>query len=312
MRMLVVGAGSTGGYIGGRLAGDARDVTFLVRPRRAEQLRESGLRIVSPLGDAAIDPQLAVADSLDSHFDVVLLTVKGFQLESALDDLGPAVGPETMILPVLNGMRHMEVLAQRFSPRNMIGCALKIATILDEDGSIVHLSPLQDLSYGELDGSTSSRIRKLDHFMRAGGLQPRLSGEIRREMWEKWIFLSSLGAVTCLMRGPIGEIEASPGGVDFVRAVLDEATATVRAVGAEPSAVFLASVADQLTSKESPLTSSMYRDLQNGRPVEVETIIGDMVRYAMEAGIDVPMLAAAYAHLTVYQRSVGKPRTGVA
>jgi 2-dehydropantoate 2-reductase len=227
--------------------------------------------------------------------------VKGFQLDAALDDLRPAVGRETMILPVLNGMRHMETLAERFSPENLVGCALKIATILDDDGRVVHLTPLQDFAYGELDGSTTPRIESLHELMRAGGFQPRLSREIRREMWEKWIFLASLGAVTCLMRGTIGDVEAAPGGVAFALAVLDEAVATVRAIGTGPSEEFLTTTNGQLTAKGSPLTSSMYRDLRKGRPVEVENIIGDLVRAATGADVRTPLLAAAYAHLSVYQ-----------
>ncbi|MFE1599487.1 ketopantoate reductase family protein [Methylobacterium sp. ID0610] len=307
MRLLVVGAGSTGGYIGGRLAQAGRDVTFLVRPARAGQLRQTGLRIVSPHGDATLEPQLATADTIDAPFDAVLLSVKGYQLDAALSDLRPAVGPQTMILPVLNGMRHMETLAQRFSPENVVGCALKIATILDEEGRVVQLTPLQDLAYGELDGRDTPRIRALHDFMHGGGLAPRLSGEIRREMWEKWILLASLGAITCLMRGSIGEIEVAPGGPAFALAVIDEAVATVRAVGTAPSEEFLSAARDQLTAKASPLTSSMYRDLQKGRLIEVETIIGDLVRSAAEAGVTTPLLAAAYAHLTVYQNRVAQP-----
>jgi 2-dehydropantoate 2-reductase len=301
MRLLVVGAGSTGGYIGGRLAQAGRDVTFLVRRGRAERLRRDGLRIISPIGDATVEPQLVTADTLDETFDGVLLSVKGFQLDAALDDLRPAVGPETMILPVLNGMRHMEILAEHFSPGNLVGCALKIATILDDEGRVVHLTPLQDLAYGELDGGTTPRIEALHDLMRAGGFQPRLSREIRREMWEKWILLATIGAVTCLMRGPIGEIEAAPGGRVFALAVLDEAVATVRVIGTGPSEAFLTATRDQLTAKGSPLTSSMYRDLLKGRPVEVENIIGDLVRGAAGAGIETPLLGAAYTHLTVFQ-----------
>ncbi|KMO39214.1 ketopantoate reductase family protein [Methylobacterium aquaticum] len=305
MRLLVVGAGSTGGYIGGRLAQAGRDVTFLVRQGRAERLRRDGLRIVSPLGDATVEPQLMTADTLDETFDTVLLSVKGFQLDAALDDLGPAVGPDTMILPVLNGMRHMEILAERFSAANLVGCALKIATILDDEGRVVHLSPLQDLAYGELDGGNTRRIQALHELMRAAGFQPRLSHEIRREMWEKWILLATIGAVTCLMRGPIGEIEAAPGGSAFALAVLDEAVATVRAIGTGPSEAFLTATRDQLTAKGSPLTSSMYRDLLKGRLVEVENIIGDLVRAAAGAGIETPLLAAAYTHLSVFQNRLG-------
>jgi 2-dehydropantoate 2-reductase len=306
MRLLVVGAGSTGGYIGGRLAQAGRDVTFLVRPGRAEQLRREGLEIISPLGDASVEPQLATAGTVDGPFDAILLSVKGFQLDAALDDLRPAVGPKTMILPVLNGMRHMETLAERFSPENLVGCALKIATILDEEGRVLHLTPLQDFAYGELDGSTTPRVEALHELMQAAGFEPRLSHEIRREMWEKWILLASLGAVTCLMRGPIGEIEAVAGGPAFALDVLDEAVATVQAVGTGPSDAFLAATRNQLTAKGSLLTSSMYRDLRKGRPVEVENIIGDLVRSAAEAGIETPLLAAAYAHLLVYQNGIRK------
>ncbi len=303
MRLLVVGAGSTGGYIGGRLVEAGRDVTFLVRPGRAEQLRRDGLRILSPLGDATVEPQLATAGTLEGSFDAILLSVKGFQLDTALDDLRPAVGPETMILPVLNGMRHMETLAERFSPENLVGCALKIATILDDEGRVVHLTPLQDLAYGELDGSITPRIEALHELMQAGGFQPRLSREIRREMWEKWILLASIGAVTCLMRGSIGEIEAAPGGAAFALAVLDEAVA---AIGTSLSEAFLTATRDQLTTKGSPLTSSMYRDLRKGRLIEVENIIGDVVRAAAGADVKTPLLDAAYTHLSVYQNRGGK------
>src|SRR5579863_3232464 len=165
MRMLVVGAGSTGGYIGGRLAQAGRDVTFLVRPARAAQLHRDGLRIVSPHGDVTLNPQLTTADRITQPYDAVLLTVKGFQLEAALADLARAIGPETMILPVLNGMRHMDILAGRFSEHNLVGCALKIATVIEEDGRIIQLMPLQDLAYGELDGRVTPRIQALNAFM---------------------------------------------------------------------------------------------------------------------------------------------------
>ncbi len=144
MRLLVVGAGSTGGYFGGRLAQAGRDVTFLVRPARAAKLRQSGLRIVSPHGDATLQPKIVTRETLAGTYDAVLLTVKAYQLEAAMEDFAPAVGPETMILPVLNGMRHMELLAQRFSPHNVVGCAVKVSTTLDDDGRVVQLSTMQE------------------------------------------------------------------------------------------------------------------------------------------------------------------------
>jgi 2-dehydropantoate 2-reductase len=307
MRLLVVGAGSTGGYLGGRLAQAGRDVSFLVRPTRAAQLREQGLRLVSPHGDATLHPKVVTAGELISPYDAVLLTVKGFQLDAALDDIAPAVGQETMILPVLNGMRHMEIIARRFSPFNLVGCALKVATALEDDGKIVQLTPLQDFAYGELDGDTTPRIAALDQFMQGATIGARLSGVIGREMWEKWILLAALGAVTCLMRGTVGEIEACAGGA-FVLQLLDEIVTIVKTVGESPSEGFLKAPREQLTTRGSPLASSMYRDLLRNRPIEVENIVGDMIRRGAEVGLTAPLLLAAYIHLGVYQNKIAASR----
>jgi 2-dehydropantoate 2-reductase len=307
MRLLVVGAGSTGGYFGSRLAQAGRDVTFLVRPGRAMQLREAGLRIQSPHGDLTLQPTLVTADEIKKCYNAVLLTVKGYQLEAALKDIAPAIGPDTMILPVLNGMGHMDILAERFTPHNVVGCALKVATVLEDDGHIVQLSPLQDLAYGELDGSTTPRIQELDAFMRAADIGARLSAVIHREMWEKWVLLAATGAITCLMRGTVGEIEACHGGA-FALQLLDEVVAVVKAVGGLPSEGFLKATREQLTAKGTAFASSMFRDVQRGRPIEVEAIVGDLVRRGEKAKITTPLLSAAYIHLLVYQHKVTTAR----
>jgi 2-dehydropantoate 2-reductase len=130
---------------------------------------------------------------------------------------------------------------------------------------------------------------------------------IRREMWEKWILLASVGAITCLMRGTIGEVEASPGGIPFVLHLLDEAVAVVTVVGTAPSEGFLAAARDQLTAKDSPFASPMYRDLQQGRRIEVEEIIGDLLRRGTKAGLSTPLLATAYTHLALYQNRIIRP-----
>lgn len=306
MRLLVVGAGATGGYVGGRLAEKGRDVTFLVRPGRAAQLRNQGLRITSPHGDLTLQPKVLTAGEIAAPFDAVLLSVKGFQLESAMADIAPAVGKETMILPVLNGMTHMDTLSRRFRPHTVPGCVLKIMTVLEDDGRIVQLTPMIDLAYGERDGSTSARMRALDEFMQGADVGARLSAAIEREMWEKWVLLASLGAITCLMRGTIGEIEAVPFGAAFALQVLDEVVAVVTKEGVPPSDAFLRATREQITAKGSTAAPSMYRDLVRGRPVEVENIIGDLVRLGMQAGIAAPLLAAAYAHLSLYQKRVSQ------
>jgi 2-dehydropantoate 2-reductase len=304
MRLLIVGAGATGGYFGARLAHAGRDVTFLVRPNRAEKLRRTGLQVVSPHGDLTIQPQLMTADAINTYFDIVLLTVKSFQLDAALTDLRPAIGPETMILPVLNGMRHMDILTEQFSSDNVLGCALTIATTQDESGRIIQLTSLQDLSYGELGGQMTPRILALHAFMQGAGFTPRLSTEILLEMWQKWTLLASIGAINCLMRGNIGEVEAAPGGATFALDILGEVTSVIGAAGKAPSEAFLVAARGQITAKGSSLTSSMYRDLQRGLPVEAESIVGDLVRLGQKAQIATPLLATAYTHLNVYQGKV--------
>jgi 2-dehydropantoate 2-reductase len=302
MRFLIVGAGSTGGYFGGRLAQAGRDVSFLVRPRRAAQLRATGLRIASPQGAVALTPTLVAAGEITAPYDAVLLTVKAYSLETALDDFAAAIGPETMILPVLNGMRHVDVLAARFGQRAVAGCVCKIMATLDKDGGIVQLTKLHDLVYGELDGSASPRMQRLDAVMQGAGFDAALSSTIAREMWEKWTLLAALGGVNCLMRGNIGEIVAAPGGPDIIVRVLDEVLAIVNQVGQKPSDGFVASIRGMLTTPGSAQASSMFRDLQQGNPVEADQIIGDLLARGAAAGITAPLLAASYANLAIYQR----------
>jgi 2-dehydropantoate 2-reductase len=304
MRILVVGAGSTGGYFGGRLAEAGRDVTFLVRPARATNLRKNGLQIVSPHGDATLHPKIVTAGEISGPYDAVLLTVKAYSLDAALDDLAPAVGPDTFILPVLNGMKHVDTIKARFGDKVLLGCVCKVATIVDEQGRIVQLSKLQDLAYGEMNGACSPRTDELDKTMQGAGFNARLSPSIAREMWEKWVLLASLGGITCLMRGNIGEVEAAPGGADFALGFLDEVVSVVNAVGVKPDDRFITETSTLFTTKGSPQTSSMYRDLQKGAPVEADQILGDLLARARKANIDTPLLAAAYAHLSVYQNKL--------
>jgi 2-dehydropantoate 2-reductase len=308
MRILVVGAGSTGGYFGGRLAQAGRDVTFLVRPERAAYLRKKGLQIISPNGDVTLTPRLVTAGEIDAPYDAILLTVKAFSLEAALEDFAPAVGRQTMILPVLNGMKHVDILTDRFGEQAVLGCACKVATMVDEEGRIVQLAKFQELAYGEMKGVASARTEELDAFMRGAGFDAKLSSTIEREMWEKWVLLATLGGVTCLMRGSIGEIMAAPGGEEFVLSCFNEVVSVVSAVGHPPTESFLESTKLALTSKGSPLTSSMYRDLQGAREIESDQIIGDLLVRARSTRVATPFLSLANTLLAVYRNQ--RPHLG--
>ena len=301
MRLLVVGAGSTGGYFGGRLAQAGRDVTFLVRPHRAELLRTDGLRIVSPHGDANLHPVVVTAGSLTRPYDAILLAVKAYSLNAALEDFAPAVGATTLIVPVLNGMKHLKVLTARFGPACLVGGLCFIVTTVDEAGRIVQLTEQHELAYGELNGTRSARIQALDDFMKGAGFDARLSATVEREMWEKWVLLASMGAITCLLRGTIGEVQAAPGGADVTDRLLKEVTDVVYAVGVRPSDAFLSRARTILTASGSKQASSMYRDLERGSPIEADQIIGDLLARAQKLKISTPLLAAAYAQLSIYE-----------
>ena len=266
MRMLIVGAGAVGGYFGGRLAQAGRDVTFLVRPSREKQLAQDGLRIISPHGDAVLAPKLVSAEEIGTPYELVFLSVKAYALEAAMNDFAAAVGPETMILPVLNGMRHIDLLAKRFGEHAVIGGVCLVATEIDGQGRIVQLADVQQLVYGERNGESTPRLKTLDATLQGARFDARLSPDIMQAMWEKWIQLASLGAITCLMRGTIGEIVAAPGGTELSIDVLNESAAVATACGYKPSEKVLSRHAAAMTAPGSSLTSSMYRDLRKGAP----------------------------------------------
>ena len=302
MKMLIVGAGSTGGYFGARLIQAGRDVTFLVRPARAQALRASGLQVLSPRGDFRVAPRLMLAGEIDKPFDIVLVTVKAFGLPAAIEDFAAAVGPQTLILPVLNGMKHVDDLQARFGAERVVGGVCRVSTTLDAEGRIVHLAPLHELVYGELDGSRSARIEALHAFLSDAGFDAQLSTQIAQDLWNKWILLASLGGVCALARGSVGEIAASDGGGDFVRAFLAEASAVADAAGFAPSPQAIEFTLGVLTTAGSPLTSSMYRDLVAGERVEADQILGDLRARARLAGVATPLVSTAFIQLDVHQR----------
>jgi 2-dehydropantoate 2-reductase len=304
MRALIVGAGSVGGYFGGRLAAAGRDVTFLVHPRRAAQLA-GGLIISSQDHESVVPVRLIVAGGTADAFEVILLAVKAYQLDDAIEDFAAYVSAGTMILPVLNGVKHMDALRSRFGAPHVIGGVARIATTLDERGRILDQARFHDLSYGEWSGERTDRIVALDQFMRGAGFDARLSTEIEREMWEKWAMLASLGAVTCLMDGDIGQVARAPGGIDFVRGLFAEVAAVIAAAWRPLSDSFKSQILSLLTDRASSLTSSMYRDMKAGQRVEADQIIGDLVTRAAAKGVATPLLAAVLVRLKVYEQTRG-------
>jgi 2-dehydropantoate 2-reductase len=301
MRILVVGAGALGGYFGGRLLEAGRDVTFLVRPRRKARLAATGLVIKSPAGDATLPaPPTVTADALREPFDLILLSCKSYDLHSAADSFAPAVGPNTAILPLLNGMAHMDYLGQRFGAAAVLGGQCVISATLDGDGHVLHLNDFHLLSFGEQSGAASPRAEAILAAFSGAKFKPQLSKAILHEMWEKWVFIAALAGISCLMRATVGDILAAGAG-EFTDAMLDECVAIATANNFKPGEASMARSRTFLTTPGSALAASMLRDVERGAPTEADHILGDLIRRGGGAANDYPLLRIAYAHLRAYE-----------
>jgi len=306
MRVLVVGAGAIGGYFGGRLLQAGNDVTFLVRPKRASELASAGLVIKSPNGDVTLkDPPTVQADKIAEKFDVVLLSCKAFDLDDAITSFAPAVGPQTSVIPMLNGILHLDILDQKFGRERVLGGLFAIAATLNEAREVVQLAPMQSLNFGERDGKMSDRVRAIAKIMTNGITGAVASENIVQEMWEKWVFLSTLAAATCLMRTSVGNILAAPGGRDFMLGMLDETSAIAKSAGHAPTGPFFERTKGLLTSEGSQMTASMFRDIKAGAAVEADHVIGDLVARGDAAKVPLPRLRTAYTHLKAYEKQRG-------
>jgi 2-dehydropantoate 2-reductase len=299
MKFLVVGAGALGGYFGGRLLEAGQDVTFLVRAGRAAQLKERGLRISSPKGDLTLpSPPLLLSEQIAQHYDVIIVGCKAYDLDATMESFAAAVGPNTAILPVLNGMAHLERLAARFGEQHVLGGLCLISATLSEQGDVQHLNDTHALVFGELDAASSPRLTAIESAMAGANFDARLSTEIRQEMWEKWIFITSLAGATCLLRGSVGDIVAA-GQSGVPLALVDECSAIAASHGFPPRAQPADRFRAMLTAAGSPITASMLKDLQRGGAIEADHIVGDML--ARGQRLNAPTLKLAYAHLKTYE-----------
>jgi 2-dehydropantoate 2-reductase len=297
MRTLVVGAGAVGGYFGGRLLEINRDVTFLVRSRRAAQLSQSGLRIRSSAGDLTIPhPPLVQSPDLHTTYDLVLLSSKAYDLENAIASFAPAVGPHTLILPLLNGMAHLDTLDRKFGPDRVLGGMCLIASTLKDGGEIVHLNDRHAIAFGERDGALSERVLGIDRWMEGARFEHKASPNIVGAMWEKWVFLATLAGGTCLFRASVGNIAAAPGGSDFMLRLLEDCREIAVRAGYPPRDEFLSATRPALIAHNSTLTASMLRDIEAGGPIEADHIVGDLL-----ARGDSALLRIVYSALKAYE-----------
>jgi len=302
MRFLVLGAGALGGYFGGMLLRGGAEVDFLVRPRRAAQLAERGLVIKDSAGDFAASVKTLRAGEIDSPYDVVFLTCKAYDLDSAIEAIAPAVGAGSAVLPMLNGINHINRLVERFGADQVLGGITVIRADLTPDGEIVRHPGTSDTAFGELTRKPSARCEAIGEALAAGGVPSRISTNMMAEMWAKFCGFAVSATISTLTGAVAGEIAAAPAAAGFVASVFDECARAVASEGYPPPAV-LRGLLVALFSPTSPL-GPLYRpsiaaDLEAGRPTEGEHTIGDLVRRAERHGVEVPLLRAALCNLQI-------------
>ena len=305
MKILVLGAGAIGGYFGGRLVQAGADVTFLVRARRQAQLRERGLVVRSPHGDFTVPVQALLREDITAPADLLLLACKAYDLDAAIESLAPAVGPGTTVLPLLNGLAHIERLQIAFGPARVAGGSCGIPATLSPDGDVHQLGPLHRIVFGPLAGSadhTGAKLEALRELFRRTPVSADMDAQMMRALWEKFVGLATLAAMTCLMRGTVGDILATDEGAALFDATFVACQAAARAAGFEPREAPMAVFRTMMSDRQSLLTASMARDLESGGPIEGAHIVGDMLKRVMAAGVEPASLRAAWCHLQVAER----------
>ncbi len=300
-RILVVGSGALGGYFGARLLAAGRDVTFLVRPARAAQMARDGLHVISPKGNLDIaQPPTVLAQDLRAPYDLILLTCKAQDLESAIVSFAPAVGPSTAILPLLNGMAHLAVLDERFGRKHVLGGGCIISATRDAAGAIQHLNKLDRLFFGDRDDSAAPRMQALHAALSNAGFDIDLRPNVLHDMWQKWTYIAASAGITCLFRATIGDI-VSAGAAQFALDLFAECIAIATHEGYPPAPAFIEASTGYLTKDGSPFTASMMRDLESGAPIEAHQIIGDLLTYAHKHQLQTPLLHVVNASLRCYE-----------
>jgi 2-dehydropantoate 2-reductase len=292
MRVLIVGAGAAGGYLGAQLVKADRDVCFLVHQSSFERLTGYGLRIHGKSGTSALPVRAVTSSQLEGHYDIVVLAVRSDVVESAVGDFKSVVTPDTRIVPLVNGMAHLSVLTAAFGDQAVLGAAVRLATSMLADGVIDEVAPGADLELGQLDGGTSDIFDAVVQQFRVDNVAVRVRSDMVAGMWEKFAFISATAVLTCLAGNVIGVVARTAGGPALGRRVAAEIAAVAAADGYPLSPAARSVLDATLTDPTSGFAPSMFRDLAAHRRVEV-SVLSDLAERARRHQIDAPLLDAA-------------------
>ena len=292
MKIAVVGAGGIGGFFGGCLARAGEDVTFIARGAHLEAIRARGLRVESAsAGEFTIRPAQATDRPGEvGPVDLILFCVKSWDLDSAAQEIRPLVGPATAIIPLLNGVDAASRISSRVGDSHVLGGIAHIESTIAEPGLIRHLSPnLHRLTFGELDGSRSDRVGKIADVLRKGGFDVVSTVSIRRDLWEKFIFICGFAGISAITRLPASVIRSTPETRDLVERVMREVDAVGRAHGVPLDGDVVTAQLARLDLLPPGSKASMARDLERGRRLEIEALNGAVVRLGRERSVPTPV-----------------------
>ncbi|AQU78127.1 ketopantoate reductase family protein [Planococcus faecalis] len=302
MKILIVGAGAIGGYFGGRLVEKGEDVTFLVRANKKEILEKTGLNIRSKNGDLQFSPKLITKSDNSKPFDVVLISTKSYQLTTAIEDVQPFVGPETMILPLLNGIAHLQILIRAFGEEKVLGGLCFVESTLSDDGTIVQTSPVHQLVYGERTGQQTERIGKLELAFKGTKAEFVKSDDINQDMWHKYLFITAMSGITSMMETSIGPIRDLETGQHVIRVFLEELVAIMEKIGAPIAPAIAETQFQRINDMSAEMKSSMQRDIEKMQPTEAEHLQGYLLGKAKEVQLSVPILEIIFTKLMLYEQ----------
>jgi 2-dehydropantoate 2-reductase len=302
MKIAIIGAGGVGGYFGARLQQAGADVGFVARGAHLEALRRDGLKVESPLGDIHL-PRVNVTDTAADlgRADIVWLAVKLWDTEAAIRSMTSVVGPDTGIISFQNGVQKDDVLRQAFGDRAVMGGVGYVAANIDRPGVIKHTGTMQRLIFGEYDGSRSGRAEALFEACTRGGIDAELSGDIRKAIWEKFVFLVGLSGSTTTMRATIGPVRSNPRTRAFLVDLMRETVAVGRALGVALPADYVDQRLTFVDSLPDAMTSSMHHDLNGGKRLEVSWLSGGVVQLGAKAGLPTPMNRAVWDVLALQE-----------
>ena len=303
MSILIVGAGAAGGYIGAQLVGAARPVTFLVHPHTLARLRSDGLRIRHGDRIHTYEVNAVTATDLLGPYDVIVVAVRTDAVESAIGDIRNAVCPQTRIVPVMNGLRHLSLLTASFGNERVLGAATRLVTSLLPDGTINEVTAGIDMRIGQLDGGSSDALHRTVAALDVNNIAVTVSSDVIAAMWEKFAFITSTAVLTCLVGEDIGEIARTDGGTSLAHNVLDEVLSVAAADGYPLTDSAREGLTAILTDPSSDFGPSMFRDLSAGRPVEI-TVLTDLADHARTHGINTPLLDASVVVIDIHNRRV--------